>query len=233
MRSALTLRIAMVNLLRHWWRSARKTFTARRTRRLPAGLRLHVGCGPIHLDDWINIDNRRYPAADYILDVRDGVPFRGLSFIFAEHFLEHLPLWEAHRFLTDCRAALAPDGVLRLSTPNLDWVYRTQYAATGDEGAVRNCFNLNTSFRGWGHQFLYNAGTLTKMLRAAGFLSVEFCVYGESRHAILNGLERHERSPDSVELPHVLIVEASGIGEWRPLDTVEAAQQFLNTLGAS
>jgi predicted SAM-dependent methyltransferase len=221
----------MVSLLRHWWRTARKRIAASRAMKVPRGGRLHVGCGPVHLDGWINIDNRRYPAADFVLDVRDGVPFRGLALVFAEHFIEHLPFWEAHRFLADCREAMAPDGVLRLSTPNLDWVYETQYRTQTSN--VRDCFSLNTSFRGWGHQFLYNAETLADLLRAAGFSTIEFCRYGESPHAELRGLERHEKSPDSLDLPHVLIVEASGVSERRTLDSLPGARDFLNTLGAS
>jgi predicted SAM-dependent methyltransferase len=220
----------MLNLLRHWWRTARKQITAARTRRLPGGLRLHAGCGPVHLDGWVNIDNRPYPAADYVLDVRDGIPFHDLAFIFAEHFIEHLPLWEAHRFLVACRTALSPGGVLRLSTPNLDWVYRTQY---GLDDAVAGCFGLNSSFRGWGHQFLYNAETLAGLLRAAGFAHVHFCEYGESQHAELVGLERHERSPDTSALPHVLVVEAAGVGTAAAVEALAGARAYLNTLGAS
>jgi len=214
-------------MLRHLWRTARKRINESRCRGLPAGGRLHVGCGPVHLDGWINIDVRRYPAVDYILDVRDGIPFRDLKFIFAEHFLEHLPFWEAQRFLNDCRAALAADGVLRLSTPNLDWVHRTQY----DRADVNDCFRLNQSFRGWGHQFLYNAQTLTAVLRRAGFERVDFVTYGESAHPELHGLERHERSADSPELPHVLVVEASGVTTSHV--ELPGAEEFLNALGAS
>jgi predicted SAM-dependent methyltransferase len=224
----------MVSLLRHWWRTGRKKVTAYRTRKLPAGLRLHVGCGPVHLESCVNIDNRPYPAADYVLDVRDGVPFHDLAFIFAEHFIEHLPLWEAHRFLVDCRTALATDGVLRLSTPNLDWVYRTQYEFDGTRSAtVANCFNLNTSFRGWGHQFLYNQEALGGLLHAAGFARVEFCSYGESQHPELVGLERHERSPDTPSLPHVLVAEATGVGGSAPVEGLIGALGYLNALGAS
>jgi predicted SAM-dependent methyltransferase len=214
-------------MLRHLWRTARKRINESRCRKLPAGGRLHVGCGPVHLDDWINIDIRRYPAVDYVLDVRDGLPFRDLKFIFAEHFIEHLPFWEAQRFLSDCRAALASNGVLRLSTPNLDWVYRTQYEAPD----VLHCFQLNQAFRGWSHQFLYNAQTLTAVLRKAGFDRVEFTAYGCSAHQELNGLERHERSPDSPALPHVLVIEASGIGS--PGGELPGAFDFLESLGAS
>ena len=159
--------------------------------------------------------------------MRDGLPFSALSRVFAEHFLEHLPYWEAARFLRDCRAALAPDGVLRLSTPNLDWVYATQY-----ERDVAGCFALNKSFRAWGHQFLYNLSTLEGVLREAGFARVESLAYGESAHADLRGLERHERSPDSAELPHVLVVEASGIGGTPPPELRDASRDYLEALGA-
>jgi predicted SAM-dependent methyltransferase len=220
----------MTGLLRHWWRTARKNLAAARARKLPAGGKLHVGCGPVHLDGWFNIDNRRYDAVDFVLDVRDGLPFRELRFVFAEHFIEHLPWWECERFLRDCRNALAADGVLRLSTPNLDWVVATQYGA-GDP--IADCFALNTSFRGWGHQFLYNAKTLEAMLHRVGFASVAFLEYGKSPHRELHGLERHEISPDSIELPHVLVVEASGIGGAANETLQSSADRFLLTLGAS
>ena len=216
-----------MSMLRHVWRTVRKRINENRCRRLPPGGRLHVGCGPVHLDGWINIDVRRYPAVDFVLDVRDGLPFHDLTLIFAEHFIEHLPFWEAQRFLRDCRTALAPDGVLRLSTPNLDWVYRTQY----ESGDVRDCFLINQSFRSWGHQFLYNAPVLEAVLHDAGFDRVEFVAYGQSARPELRGLERHEQSPDSRELPHVLVVEASGIRTQR--EELPGAAEFLNSLGAS
>jgi predicted SAM-dependent methyltransferase len=181
---------------------------------LARGGRLHVGCGPVALPGWINVDNQPYEAADHVLDIRQGLPFEQLDFVFAEHFVEHLSYDDAAAFLRECRRALAPHGVLRLSTPNLDWVWMTQYHL-GQWGAsseaIRDCFWLNKAFRGWGHQFLYNLPTLTECLHAAGFASVESCAYGESRHEALRGVEHHEQYPDSPELPHILIVEASGV----------------------
>jgi predicted SAM-dependent methyltransferase len=217
-----------MNRLLHIWRQTRKRVTADRCRHLPPGGRLHVGCGPVHLDGWINIDNRRYDAADYIVDVRDGLPFHSLKFIFAEHFIEHLPYWEAVRFLHDCRSALAEDGILRLSTPNLDWVYRTQY---GSGNSVADCFSANKAFRAWGHQFLYNLPALTETLQEAGFARVETQRWGESSHPGLRGLEKHEQWPDTPELPHVLVIESSGTTPARP--SHPAAKDFLHALGAS
>lgn len=226
----------MILLARVVWR-LRTRINHARARRLPAGGRLHVGCGPQRIEGWINIDNRRYPAVDFVLDVRDGIPFRALSGIFAEHFLEHLPYWEAARFLADCRRALAPDGVLRLSTPNLDWICATQYhypAWDSEAQPVSDCFRINQAFQGWGHRFLYNLPVLRAVLREAGFRRIVLCDYGESEHAALRGLERHEKAPDGPGLPHVIIVEASGIEPPVADATLrEASADFLQALGAS
>jgi len=175
--------------------------------------KLHVGCGPQLLPGWINIDNQPYKGIDNVVDVREGLPYENLDFIFAEHFIEHLAFDDAQRFLRECRRALAPHGVLRLTTPNLDWVWLTQYhpgewQQAGE--AVRDCFWMNKAFRGWGHQFLYNVQTLTECLHDAGFAEIVPASYGESRHEELRGIERHEKYADT-HLPHIVIVEASGV----------------------
>ena len=175
--------------------------------------RLHVGCGPQLLEGWINIDNQPYKGIDAVVDIRNGVPYEDLEFIFAEHFIEHLAYEDAKSFLRDCRRALAPHGVLRLTTPNLDWVWLTQYHPgqwQHRSEAVRDCFWMNKAFRGWGHQFLYNEQTLTECLHEAGFATVEPVRYGESRHDALRGIERHEQYPDA-HILHIVIVEASGM----------------------
>lgn len=179
--------------------------------------KLHLGCGPLALPGWINIDNQPYPGVDRVLDLREGLPFSNASYIFAEHFLEHIPYDAALKLLAECRRALSDDGVLRLSTPNLSWVWVTHYSLDFDDANfARACFELNRAFRGWGHQFLYNETTLRASLLEVGFGEVRFCRYGESEHAELRGLERHPPSPDWGPLQHVLIAEASGRGGQKP-----------------
>jgi len=175
--------------------------------------RLHIGCGQQALAGWINIDNQGLPGVDQVLDVRRGLPFAGVAAIYAEHFLEHLSFDDGLRFLAECRRVLAPDGVLRLSTPNLDWVMQTHWRGpqAPDDDAREDCFRLNRAFHGWGHQFLYNRTMLASVVRASGFARTTFFRYGESDTAQLRGLERHETWQDTPDLPHVLIVEASGI----------------------
>ena len=200
--------VALRNRLSRWWRlRARRPLAAREV------ARLHIGCGPQVLAGWVNVDLEHHPGVDLVLDVRDGLPFRRVRYAFAEHFLEHLSYDEGLRFLRECRQALADDGVLRLSTPNLDWVVATQYNAAAfasEDDRVRACFAMNKAFRGWGHQFLYNASTLEATLAAAGFASVRFYAYGESDDPVLAKLERHETLPDAPHLPHVIVAEARG-----------------------
>lgn len=195
-----------------------------------SGERLHLGCGPVRLPGWVNVDNQPYDGVDRVLDVRQGLPFENAAFIFAEHFLEHFELEEALALLRECRRVLADEGVLRLTTPNLDWVWATSYATRWTPtsptsavmdvnawqhglGAAGDCVTLNRAFRAWGHRFLYNQAMLEEALRRAGFAQLVWRSYGESDHPELCGLERHERSPDTPELPHVLVVEASGRAE--------------------
>ena len=185
-----------------------------------APVRLHIGCGQEAIPDWINIDNQPLPGVDRVLDVRQGLPFRGTAAIYAEHFLEHLSLDEGLAFLRECRRALAPSGVLRLSTPNLDWVYATHYktgpSATAEE-TLRDCLQLNRAFHGWGHQFLYNRTMLEAALKSCGYASVRFHRYGQSDVPELSGIEKHETWQDTPEMPHVLIAEASGEAREEPL----------------
>jgi predicted SAM-dependent methyltransferase len=181
--------------------------------------RVHVGCGKSPIEGWLNVDQLALPGVDRVLDVGQGLPFKDVAFLYAEHFLEHLSLHEGLAFLRGCRRVLSPAGVLRLSTPNLDWVMQTHYRCgewASDTEALQDCLKTNRAFHGWGHQFLYNRQTLALALRTAGFEEVRFHLYGESDRPELAGLERHEPSPDSPDLPHVIIAEAWGISAGDP-----------------
>ena len=209
-------------------------FRRRSASPVPAAGRLHVGCGQEAIPGWINVDIRALPGVDRVVDVTQGLPFSDLDAIYAEHFLEHLSLEQGLAFLRECRRALADPGVLRLSTPNLDWVYATHYRperwSSGRE-SLADCMQLNRAFRGWGHQFLYNRAALLAALSAAGFASVTFHRYGQSEHPELSGLERHQTWEDTVEMPHVLIAEASGrtAPERFPDDLMEAWRRDVET----
>jgi|SRR5437870_1754666 len=196
--------------------------------------RLHVGCGQEAIPGWINIDNHALPGVDRVLDVRRGLPFRDVERIYAEHFLEHLEIEQGLGFLKACRRALAPAGILRLSTPNLDWVWATHYRlgpAESPAERLHDCFQVNRAFHGWGHQFLYNRAALEAALKAAGFAEVIFQRYGESDLPEFKGIERHKTWEDTEDLPHVLIAEASGEAREEPLPEA-MLREFLEDINS-
>ena len=179
-------------------------------------MRLHIGSGPVAIEGWTNVDVAAYPGVDLVLDVREPWPFTNVELIFAEHFLEHLTLGEGLTFLRECRRVLRADGVLRLSTPNLDWVWLTHYKPPTEfsrEEQLIGCLEINRAFHGWGHRFLYNFRTLELALRAAGFAEIVQREYGMSDAESLRGLERHERHNDLPTAPSVVIAEANGVAE--------------------
>jgi predicted SAM-dependent methyltransferase len=175
----------------------------------PAGApRLHIGSGDKRLEGWVNIDLKPLPGVDVVADVTQGLDFTGAEAVFAEHFLEHLAIDDAIGFLLECHRVLGDGGWLRLSTPNLDWVWSTHYrldAPAADKRAMAT--HMNRAFHGWGHRFLWNREMLGEALEACGFDSVRWCRYGESELPIFQGLERHETYGDEPGLAHVLIGE--------------------------
>lgn len=175
----------------------------------PERTKLHVGCGRARLDGWVNIDNQDLPGVDVVADVTGGLEFEGCVAVYAEHFLEHLRVDQAIAFLAEAHRVLGDDGRIRLSTPNLDWVWLTHYRLEAEAAEkTEMAIHLNRAFHGWEHQFLWNREILAEALEATGFVEIEWCRYRESRHELFRGIERHEAYHDTPEMPHVLIVEA-------------------------
>jgi predicted SAM-dependent methyltransferase len=179
----------------------------------PAGLRrVHVGCGPHQLlPDWWNVDIRAFPGIDEVVDATKAWPWSGLDAVFGEHFLEHLPAADALAFLELAAANLRPGGVLRLSTPSVEWVWTTHFSLASDvtpERRIADTYRANRAFHGWGHRFLFSRPILERLLHGAGFERLSWHAYGESHDPALRGLERHPGYEVTDGWPSVWIVEA-------------------------
>jgi predicted SAM-dependent methyltransferase len=187
----------------------------------PGGLtRLQVGCGPTSLlEDWWNVDIRFFPGIDEVADATAPWPWANLDAVYGEHFLEHLPLEGALRFVHEAARSLRPGGVLRLATPSLEHVWLTHFSAAPDrpgETVVAETYRANRAFHGWGHQFLYSRPMLERLLTAAGFGELTFHAYGESELAALRGIERHGGWDVRDGWPSVWIVEGVAGAASRP-----------------
>jgi predicted SAM-dependent methyltransferase len=212
---------------------------ARRGPNEPDGIaRVHVGCGPKNLmPDWWNVDIRFFRGIDEVADVTVAWPWRDLSHVYGEHFLEHLAPDEALAFLGQARMGLRPGGRIRLSTPGLEWVWRTHFRPDGSAAdVIAGTYRANRAFHGWGHRFLYSRPFLEHVLAAAGFSHVRFLAYGESDDPALRGLERHGAYEIVDGWPNVWNVEATRPPDdgWEPSSAVaeEIEQEFARYVRA-
>jgi predicted SAM-dependent methyltransferase len=167
--------------------------------------KLHLACGPVHLEGWRNIDLFWRPGVNVIWNLKWGIPYASNScdFLYHEHFIEHLTPSEALRLHRSCLRVLKPGGVLRIATPSLrhivgnylgdwrdqDWLRWPAYrhVATGAE-------MMNMLFRAWGHQWVYDEAEMERRLREAGFSDIRFVERSESAYPDLRGIESRKDS---------------------------------------
>src|SRR5436305_5607309 len=89
-------------------------FRRKREQKLMPAPKLHVGAGRARLDGWVNVDLQPLPGVDVVADVTQGLRFTGVEALFAEHFLEHLPVAAATgRCSRKCSAKSASTPVKR------------------------------------------------------------------------------------------------------------------------
>ena len=174
----------------------RRAARPRVARRLKGRDRLHLACGDNPLDGWANIDLDSKGAV-IGWNLTDGLPVRSetIELIFSEHFIEHVTLRQAAALLAECHRILRPDGILRLTTPSLEKVVdeylsgRTQEWCDVGWSPATPCQMVNGAFRLWGHQFVYDADELHRILHRTGYRSVSQVEWHESTTPALRGLE--------------------------------------------
>ena len=174
----------------------------------PSSYKLHIGCGSVRLEGWINIDNNKQgQVVDIVWDIFDGLPFlenSSCSLIYNEHFLEHLSIEQAVFFLKECYRILKPNGVLRIAMPSLEytvdkyqsenWQDQDWLKWEGHEFIKTRAEMINISFRWWGHQWLYDREELHRRLKEAGFTIIKDVEWGTSEVPELNNLETRQDS---------------------------------------
>ena len=180
-------------------------------------LKLNVGSSAAYLDGWINADLGRDPEGRCLrMDATEPWPFENGSAeaINSEHMIEHLEPDAAPLFFAQAFRVLRPGGVLRTSTPDLrgivdayleaDPATLAAHRAHGYE-ARNHADLLNNYLQMHGHRHIYDFQTIELLLRDAGFEQIERAHFGESRHAVVRGIDRHDVGELS---PLVITVDA-------------------------
>jgi predicted SAM-dependent methyltransferase len=147
-------------------------------------IKLHLGCGPVIKDGFINYDLN--PGNGGVRhDLTTPLPHENntVDFIFSEHFIEHITREQGLKLLKECFRVLKPGCTLRIATPNLsiivnDYINRTM-SRYGKEFDVSPSKFLNRSMRDWGHQFVFDTEELVMLFNEAGFKSVSEVEHGK------------------------------------------------------
>src|SRR5262249_11235847 len=152
------------------------------------------GCGDEPFPGWVNLDLDPLKGADIVWDVTDGLPFPDgtCAFVYSEHFLEHIPIQQGVRFLSECHRCLRSGGVVRIAMPSMEetmrhyceniWSKQPWLQEYGYEWIKTRAEYANICFREWGHQWLYDFEELERRLREAGFSRIASVMRGESEY---------------------------------------------------
>jgi predicted SAM-dependent methyltransferase len=130
-------------------------------------LKLHLGCGKTHLEDYINIDIRRTKATDYVCDVINlPFPKNSIKLIETYHMIEHLSRKGFYKAIKNWSSILIPGGKIIIELPDFDKAVK-EYL-DGNEERLNNIFGLQR-FKGDVHLYGYNFKRLEQILAQNGF----------------------------------------------------------------
>ena len=172
-------------------------------------MKLNIGCGEVHFPGWVNIDMDS-PKADLLHDMRNPLPYEAgtVDFIYSEHFIEHVTAQEGVNVLTDFFRVLKPGGVVRIATPDLNyllfkyfffWKKQAWIKKYGYEWLKTKAEMVNLCFREWGHQYLYNEEELERRIMEAGFKKIRKQRWNRSSYPELRNMETRKDSKLIVE----------------------------------
>lgn len=192
---------------------------------------INCGCGTKVEPGWLNIDRAnlrgsnagRVVAGDLAVcgdsawylchDLTCPLPFpsNSVGAAFSEHFIEHLHVEDAIKWLSEVNRVLQPGAHLRVTTPDLAR-YMAGYADPSEQFFERHrtklvslpsvphrrAWMVNQIFYGWGHRWIYDFEEMRFIGHTAGFEErdirrCEFRVGGASSTAKLDHPNRaHE-----------------------------------------
>jgi predicted SAM-dependent methyltransferase len=194
--------------------TANRPLAARRLRRLvasqPPPYKLLLGSAAAVRPGWINTDIG-WRTTLYLDATRPWpMPPGSVSHVYGDNVIEHFTLDAARVALRHARTALAPGGVVRLTTPDVEGTARL-YLERSDLGrrhldrhrehgyAVAYPVDLlRVTFATGGHHLgqMWDEESLSAELLAAGFDDVRRCEMNESDDPELRDLEHREDTPN-------------------------------------
>lgn len=169
----------------------------RLTREKP--IRLHLGCGSIHLAGYVNIDIQDW--ADVCDLVADATKLymcedNSIEHIFTHALLEHIPPWDTTRTLKEWNRVLKPGGTIQIEVPDLERIFQDWLVnkTLGEQEAINNiCGGNKSPNKAYSHQdhltgFTYER--LTRIMKDCGFTNFERREHPKYHHILVVWAEK-------------------------------------------
>lgn len=146
-------------------------------------MKVHLGCGEVYLDGWVNVDISNESAADRLDDVAtlETIADESCDIIYASHLLEHFSRLEYDNVLRIWWQKLKPGGLLRLAVPDIESVLAWYNGSNLDEllgilyGGQRDSFDY--------HKMGFDQESLSTKLRELGFKNIKTWDWRATDHA--------------------------------------------------
>lgn len=133
-------------------------------------LKLHLGCGGVYLDGYVNIDLIKRGVVDMIGDARK-LPYQDSSVKLIEsyHLIEHIPRHEVPPMLKEWFRLLTLGGKIIIEFPDLDKACRRYL--NGEERLLDAIYG-GQRWPSDVHYYGYNFKSLRELLEKAGFINI-------------------------------------------------------------
>jgi predicted SAM-dependent methyltransferase len=137
-------------------------------------LYLHLGCGSVNHDKFVNIDGLPAPHIHYIRAIDDLSPFKANSvdLIYGSHCLEHFSHRKVPLVLAEWFRVLKTDGILRLSVPDFDALCKIYQESGNELDSILDVLMGRQDYKYNFHMTAFNKSSLTRLLKNAGFREI-------------------------------------------------------------
>jgi predicted SAM-dependent methyltransferase len=169
--------------------------------------RLNWGCGPLTPFGWVNSDIEAGPGIDVVADIRKGLPFpdNHFDYIVSIHVLPELAYRELDPALQELRRVLKPNGVLRLSLPDMDLAinaYRSKdvdYFLIGDDEVKSLAGKMIVQLLWYGRsRSMYTWEFTKELLERTGYREVTRSAHEKSTSGLQGITELDNRALESL-----------------------------------
>ena len=154
-------------------------------------IKLHLGCGTKHIDDYINIDVRYLPGVDEVNNIKFLRNYKpnSVDVIYACHVLEHFGRWEYKTVLTRWFELLKPGGILRLAVPNFSSIC-SYYIKTGDLSPIMGLLYGGQDYDENYHYVTFDYNSLNNDLTQIGFKDIKEYNHKNTEHAHIDDFSK-------------------------------------------